>query len=164
MSQREERGKITARDLGETEVRNMPDKQFKVMIIKILSLDLRKVEDINEALNKKIKKNKSEMKNTITEIKNTLDGLNSRLQETEKQISDLEDRVMESNQAKQVREKKICKLRTVLRNSVIPSSIITFFIIGFLEAEEREKGTENSFEEIIAENFLNLRKKTDIQI
>jgi len=28
----------------------------------------------------------------------------------------------------------------------------------------REKGAEKLFEEIIAENFLNLRKKTDIQI
>ena len=36
-------------------------------------------------------------------------------------------------------------------------------IIGVREGEEREKGTEHLFEEIIAENFLNLRKETEIQ-
>ena len=37
-------------------------------------------------------------------------------------------------------------------------------IIGFPEGEERDKGAENLSEEIIAENFLNLRKETGIQI
>ena len=37
-------------------------------------------------------------------------------------------------------------------------------IIGILEAEEREKGTENLFEEITSETFPNLRKRKDIQI
>ena len=46
------------------------------------------------------------MKKTINVIKNTLDRINSRLEETEEQISDLEDRVMKSNQAAYVREKK----------------------------------------------------------
>ena len=37
-------------------------------------------------------------------------------------------------------------------------------IVGVSEREEREKGTENLFEEIIAENFPNLGKETDIQV
>ena len=40
----------------------------------------------------------------------------------------------------------------------------TICIIGVQEGEERDKGAENLFEEIIAENFPNLRKETDIQI
>ena len=48
------------------------------------------------------------MKNTISEIKNMLDGINSRVDKTE-QINDLGDRVMESNQAEQVREKRYAK-------------------------------------------------------
>ena len=35
---------------------------------------------------------------------------------------------------------------------------------GTSEGEEREKGIENVFEEIMAENFPNLKKETDIQI
>ena len=32
-------------------------------------------------------------------------------------------------------------------------------IIGIMEREERKKGPEKIFEEIIAENFLNIRKE-----
>ena len=52
-----------------------------------------------------IKKNQSEMKNSVTGIKNTLDGIESTLEEAEC-ANDLEDRVMESNQAGLEREKK----------------------------------------------------------
>ena len=44
------------------------------------------------------------MKNSITETKNTQAGINSRLEEAKEWISNLEDRVMESNQAEQERE------------------------------------------------------------
>ena len=37
-------------------------------------------------------------------------------------------------------------------------------MIGIPEGEEREKGIENVFEEVMAENFPNLKKDTDIQI
>ena len=37
-------------------------------------------------------------------------------------------------------------------------------IIVVLEGKERQKETENIFEDITAENFLNLGKETDIQI
>jgi len=46
------------------------------------------------------------MKNSVTEIKNTLERINHRLEEAEKQISKLEDRVIESNLAEQQEEKK----------------------------------------------------------
>ena len=36
-------------------------------------------------------------------------------------------------------------------------------IIGIPEGEEKERGIENTFEEIMAENFPNLKKETDIQ-
>jgi len=65
------------------------------------------VKDLSETLNKEREniKNESEMKNSITEIENTLGGINSRLEEAKEQTSDLEDRVMESNQAEQERGK-----------------------------------------------------------
>ena len=37
-------------------------------------------------------------------------------------------------------------------------------IIGIPEGEEREKGAEDLFKEIRAENFPNLRKELDLQI
>ena len=78
MSQKKEKNKIAARDLSEMEIHNMPDREFKVMIIKIFTGLEKRVKDISETLNNEIKENQSEMKNTISEIKNTLDGINSR--------------------------------------------------------------------------------------
>ena len=47
------------------------------------------------------------MKNSITEILENTRGINSRLKEAEEWISDMEDRVMERNQAEEEREKTI---------------------------------------------------------
>ena len=66
------------------------------------------------------------MKNTTIETKNKLDEINSRLEEAEEQISNLEYRVMESNQPEWRRGKKLCKRRTDLENSVTPSSVMIF--------------------------------------
>ena len=46
------------------------------------------------------------MKNSLTERRNTPEGMNSRLEEAEEQISDLEDRVMESNQVNSKKQNK----------------------------------------------------------
>ena len=98
-------------------------RDFKVAVIKILTGLEKRMEDLSETLNKEtenIKKNQSEMKNSITKIKSTLGRIN-RLDEAEEWISDLEGRVMGSHQAEW--EKKI---KTELGNSATPSSIKTF--------------------------------------
>ena len=46
-------------------------------------------------------------------------------------------------------------------NNIKCTSIL---IIGVPEGEERQKRAKNSFEEIIAENFHNLGRETDIQV
>ena len=46
------------------------------------------------------------MNNTITEMKNTLEGINSRITEAEKQIRDLEDKLVEITAAEQNKEKE----------------------------------------------------------
>ena len=79
------------------------------MIIKILNGLEKTMEDINKTFNTEINKKQSEMKNTITEIENTLDGINGRREAEEQISSDLEDRVMESNQAEQMRKKNYAK-------------------------------------------------------
>ena len=78
MFQMKEKDKITARDLNEMQISNIPDREFKVTIIKILTGFEKKVEEFSETLNKdieNIKKNQSETKYSINEIKNTLDGI-----------------------------------------------------------------------------------------
>lgn len=67
-----EQNKITVRHLSKIQINNMPDRELKAMIIKILTGFVKRMEDISETLNNEIKKNQSEMKTTINEIKNTL--------------------------------------------------------------------------------------------
>ena len=59
------------------------------------------MKELNETFKKEvenIKKNKSELNNTVTEM-NIIEGINSRLEYEGEYVNDLEDRVMESTQA-----------------------------------------------------------------
>ena len=47
------------------------------------------------------------MKGVINEIGNMLDTMNSRLEEAGENISGLEDKIMQNNEAEQKREKRI---------------------------------------------------------
>ena len=57
-------------------------------------------------LNTDIKNNVAEIKVSINKKRHMLHGMNSRLEETEECVNDLEEQVMESNQAEQKRERK----------------------------------------------------------
>lgn len=64
----------------------MPDKEFKVVIIKILPGMERRVGEPSKNFNKdieNIKKDQSELKKTVTEMKNAPEGINSRLADAE---------------------------------------------------------------------------------
>ena len=60
--------KISEKELNETEISNLPEKRFKLMVIKILSEFRRRLEEHSENFNKKmenIKKNQSGCKKKI---------------------------------------------------------------------------------------------------
>ena len=88
-------------ELDEVEANNLSDRQFRIMIIKILN-SMKKTW-------KPLKKDQLEIKDTMSEINNTLEGINSRLDEAEDQISDVEDKVEKNTQTEQQKEKKILK-------------------------------------------------------
>ena len=83
-------------ELSEMEASNLSNREFRVMIIRILKIMKKDSETI--------KKDQSEIKNAISEINNTLEGINSRLDEAEYQISDLEDKAEENNQSSKKRK------------------------------------------------------------
>ena len=82
--------------------------------------------------------------NIVTEIKNTLEGINSRLDEVQDQINDLEDKVAVNIQSKQQKREKIINEDSVRKfwDNIKHNTIC---IIGILEVEEIEQGTENLF-------------------
>ena len=97
-----EEGKNTPDLTNEEEISNLHEKEFRIMIVKMIQNLGNRIDKMQETFNKDVeepKRNKAMMKNTINEIKNTLEGINSRIIEAEKRVSDLEDKIVEINTA-----------------------------------------------------------------
>ena len=112
--QMKELDKTPEKQVNEVEIGNLPEKEFRIMMVKMIQdFGIRmeaKIEKMQEKFNKDLKelKNKhTEMNNTITEMKTTLEGINSRITEAEEWISDLEDRKVEFTAAEQNKEKRM---------------------------------------------------------
>ena len=110
-------------------------------------------ESINKDL-EELKNKHAETNNTITEIKNTLEGINSRISEEEEWISELEDKMVEITSEEQSKVKRMKKTEDSLRDLWDNIQCANIQIIGVPE-EEKKKGYEKIFEEIIVENFPN---------
>ena len=104
------------------------------------------------------------MNNTITEMKNTLGGINSRITEAKERISDLEDRMVEFTATEQNKEKRLKRNEDSLRYLWDNIKCNNIRIIGVPEGEEREKGPEKVFEEIVVKNFPNMGKEIATQV
>ena len=85
-TQMKEQTRNTEFQINEEEIGKLPEKEFRIMIVKMIkNLENRK-DKIQESINKdleKLKNKHTETNNTITEIKNTLEGINSRISEAE---------------------------------------------------------------------------------
>ena len=79
------------------------------------------------------------MKNAINKIGNRLDAMN-RIEEAEEQISDLEDKVMESKEAEQKRERRILQHENRLRKLSDSIKCNNIYILGVPKEEEEDKG------------------------
>ena len=111
-----------------------------------------------------LKRNQAMMKNTINEIKNTLEGINSRITETEEWVSDLKDKIVEITNVQQNKEKRMKRTEDSLRYLWDNIKHTNIRIIGVPEGEDKKKGSEKIFEEIIVENFLNMGKEIVSQV
>ena len=95
LQQIKEHDKCPQNQTKEEDIGNLPEKEFRIMIVKMIqnlenkmelqinSLETR-IEKMQEKFNKdleEIKKNQSIMNNVIAEIKSTLEGTNSRITE-----------------------------------------------------------------------------------
>ena len=85
------------------------------------------------------------------------------MNDAEEQISDVEDRIMEITQSGQQTENQMKKHESSIRDLWDNIKWANLCIIGIPEGEEKEKGIENIFEEIMDENFPNL-KDTDVKM
>ena len=99
-------GKNPPDQTNEEEIGSLPEKELRVMIVKLIQNLGNRMEKIQAMFNKDIEelnRKQTMMNNTVNEIKNSLEGVNSRKSEGEL-ISDLEDKIVEITTAEQNKE------------------------------------------------------------
>ena len=125
------------------------------------------MEKMQESINKDLEelKNKHAVtSSTITGIKNTLEGINSRISEAEERISELENKMVKIISEEQNKVKIMKRTEDSLRGLWDNIKCTNIGFIGVPEEEEKKKGYEKIFEEIIVENFPNMKKKIVHQV
>ena len=112
-----EQTRNTEVQINEEEIAKLPEKEFRIMIVKMIKNLENKMEKMEESINNELEelKNKhTETNNTITEIKNTLDRINSRLSEAER-ISELEYKMVEITSEEQNKVKRMKRTEDSLK-------------------------------------------------
>ena len=148
-----EQGNNPRDQTNEEEISSLPEKEFRVMTVKMIQNLGNRMEKIQETFIKDLEelKNKQTMMNTtINKIKNSLEGVNSRTTAAEEQINDLEDKILEITATQQNKEKRMKRIKDSLRDLWDNIKRTKIRIIGVPEEEEKEKGFEKIFEEIIS--------------
>ena len=77
------------------------------------------------------------MNNAITEMKSTLEGTKSRITEGVERISEVEDRMVEINEAE--RKKEFLKIRTTSETSGTMSNALTPMILNHRSPKRRRQ-------------------------
>ena len=164
MSQMKGQDKTPEKQLNEVGLSNLPEKEFRIMIVKM-------IQDLRERMEAKIEmtqgmftKDLQELKDKQREMNNTLEGIHSRITEVEAQINDLEDRMVGLIATEESIEKRMKRNEVSLRDLWDNIKLMNIHIIGAPEGEEREKGPEKIFEEIIPEKFPNMGKEIINQV
>ena len=96
--QMKEQTRNTEVQINEEAIGKLPEKELRIMIVKMIKNLENRMEKIQESINKDLEelKNKhTRTNNTIIENKNTLEGINSRISEAEEPISELEDKMVD---------------------------------------------------------------------
>ena len=83
----------------------------------------------------------------------------SKITETEDRISEVEDKMVEINEAERKKEKRIKRNEDNLTDLWDNVKCPNIRIIGVPEEEDKKKGHEKLLEEIIAENFPKMGKE-----
>jgi len=112
-----EQTRNTKAQINEEEIGKLPEKEFRIITVKMIKNLENKIEKMQESINKDLEELKNKhTNNTITEIKNTLEGINSKISEAEEQISELEDKMVEITSKEQNKVKRMKRTEDSLRD------------------------------------------------
>ena len=104
--------------INEEEIGKLPEKEFRIMIVKMIKNLEGKMEKMQKSINKDLEELKNKhagTNNTNTEIKNTLEGIHSRISEAEEGISKLEDKMVEIISKEQTKLKRMKRTEDSLK-------------------------------------------------
>ena len=145
-TQMKEQTRNTEVQINEEKRGKLPEKEFRIVIVKMIKNLENKMEKMQETINKDLEelKNKhTETNNTITEIKNILEGINSKISEREEQISELESKMVEITSEEQNKVKRTKTTEDSLRDFWDNIKSTNIRIIGVPEKKSKRKGMRN---------------------
>ena len=152
MAQMKEQIKAPEKELSNEETANLPDAEFKTLVIKMLT-------ELTELGHKM----KEQMKATQNEIKQNILGTNTDGKETRTKINNLEQKEEINIQPEQNEETRILKNEERLRNLWDSYKYSNICVIVVPEGEEQDQEVENLFKKIMKENSPSLAKEIDFQ-
>ena len=104
---------------NEEEIGKLPEKEFRVMTVKMIQNLGDRIEKIQEMFLKDLEELKSKqtvMNNTITEIKNTPQGINNKITEAEERINKVQDTLVKITVMEHNKEKRKKRIEDSLRD------------------------------------------------
>jgi uncharacterized protein YoxC len=126
------------------------------------------IKDMKEEINKDmetLKYNQSEINNLISQINIAIERLANRVEQVENSVSGMEDKVEELDQTVKDHESMLRKYKWNMQEIWDTMKRPNLGIMGVEEGEEiQNKGTENLFNRIIAEQFPNLETERVTQV
>ena len=130
MSQVKGQDKTSEKQLNEVEIGNLPEKEFRIIIVKMIQDFKKRMEKMWQLFTKALEEIK-------TDRNNTLEGINSRITEAEEWISDLEERMVEIIAIKQNIEKRMRRNEDSLGDHWDNIKCANVRIIGVPDEEKR---------------------------
>ena len=136
-----EQTRNTEVQINKGEMGKLPEKELRIMIVKIIKNLKKKMEKMQESINKdleELKNRHTETNNPITEIKNTLERINTKISEAEERISELEDKMMAITSEEWNKVKRMKRREDSLRDLWYNIKCTNIRIIGVPEGEEKK--------------------------
>ena len=112
--ERTRKKKTSGKDINEMEISNLPNKEFKVIVIKMLTILRKRMNTVRSSTKRKYKfKTKAtELKNLLTELKNTT--VQQQIGWSKEQIGELENKATEFTKTEQQEENRIFKKTKIM--------------------------------------------------
>ena len=139
-TQMKEEIRNTEVQVNEEEIGKLPEKEFRIMIVKMVKNIENKMEKMQESVNNDLEELKNKhTNNIITEIKSTLKGIDSRTPEAEEWITKLEGKMVELTSEEQNKVKRMKRTEDGIRDLWNNIKCTNIWIIGVPKEEERKK-------------------------